>query len=294
MLLKILTCTLFMISGTPAYAQKGLEVLKQTEEVYIPQAEDCAHEDICDLKKVIFRVQSYRMPKASIDDIELYGTKMYLAYQTASIADITKYAIVQFIRGCVYRSELLPGNEVKTSFTIVRQHIDAPDGLILFRHPIWAVDSTDQDPLYSSNPDTPDNRHFFLQWSPQVIKDVPRQQGVLYGEEIPRLPNVYVTNPLLEPATLVSEGVAKNVSLEFETCIFKTVDIPKALRGTQQDFGSPIKCFSWSHNFVYDHIQKVWQEPSGISPVCNRPLTEEEIDRAELLKRWFIYHPRQQ
>jgi len=290
MLLKILTLVLLLISATAVHAQKGLEVLKQTEEVYIPKAEDCARDDICDLKKITFRVQSYRIPATSAEDIELYGTKMYLGYNTASLSDITKYAVVQFIRGCVYRSELLPTNEVNNHFTVMRRHIDTPGGFILFRHPTWIVDSTDQDPLYSSNPDTPDNRHFFLQWSPQVVKGVPRQQGVLYGEKLPLLPNVYVTNSP-EPATLDANGVAKNVSLQFETCVFKTANVSRGMRGNQENFGPPLVCFAWSHNFVYDHTQKVWQEPNGISPVCNRPLTPDERDREELLRRWSVHHP---
>ncbi len=292
MLLKILTCTLLVISGTSAYAQKGLEVLKQTEEVYVPQAEDCARDDICDLKKITFRVQSYRIPATSAEDIELYGTKMYLGYDTASLSDITKYAVVQFIRGCVYYSELLPTNEVINYFTIVRRHIDTPGGFILFRHPTWAVDSNTQDPLFSSDPDISDNRHFFLKWSPGAVNGIPKGQGMLYGEKIPSFPSVYVTNSP-EPATLDANGIAKNVSLQFEMCVFKTANVSREMRGNQENFGPPIKCFSWSHNFSYDHVRKTWKEFQDVSPVCNRPLTPDERDREELLHRWSFHHPYQ-
>jgi hypothetical protein len=261
------------------------------EEVYIQSKEKCIKFDSCDLKQIIFRTNDGSLKRESKDDLDMYWTKMYASYVTSSLAEIEKYAFVQFIRGCVFTSVMLPGGKVETLFNVVRVHGDVPEGKMLFRHPDWVVDSNDEDPVYSSDTSISDNRHFLYQWTlPHGAWNPDLAQGNLYGEKQVTFPQLYVTDRPTS-AVLFSDGSAQNSSLEFRVCLYKTADIPKNGAGSDIDFAQPIKCFEWEQSYVYDHLSQSWTRPHGVVEECRRPLSEEEASVAKTLRDWFRRHP---
>lgn len=280
-----LALALFLSSASFAAPNRVTKTSSFTrEEVYTPSKEECRKSDTCDLKQVIFRVQDIFMPKEDKDDIALYWTKMYASYVTNALSSIEKYAFVQFIRGCVFTSEMLPGGEVVTHLNVIRRHMDTPEEPTLFRHLDWVIDSEDADPVYSSGPGLSGNRHFFLQWTtPPGDWDPDLAQGNLYGEERPKLPQVYVTDfPM--PARHDPDGSVRNSSLEFRVCLYKTADVPLATRGSDINFAAPIRCFEWNQSFVYNHEKNSWERPTGVVAECKRPFTKEEEKQLEALK----------
>lgn len=283
---------LLWVTVCAAAPAQGVMATKFTrEEVYVQSAEECAKFDSCDLKQIIFRTKDGTLKRDNSADLDMYWTKMYASYVTSTIAEIEKYAFVQFIRGCVFSSARLPDGKLDTYFGVVRPHMDVPEGLMLFQHLDWVVDSNDEDPVYSSDASSSDDRHFLYQWTvPHGAWDPDLVQGNLYGEKKPTFPQLYVTD-LPASAVLFPDGRAQNSSLEFRMCLYKTADIPKKAAGSNVDFAQPIKCFEWEQSYVYDHEAKSWTRPRGVVPECQRPLSEEEATAAKILSEWFKHHP---
>jgi hypothetical protein len=270
----------FWICAELAFAAKPpIQAIDSRNVVIMHDRTECKKNDTCDLLKMDFRVRQYRIPPEDVDDSEFLGTVLYASYETDRVETLPKYAFVQFIRGCVYRSWKENGGTVATHFSVARRYMDVPNNkFITFCHRDWMIDANQSDPIYSSEPSESPNRHYFLQWSDIPGKwDSNASDGHLFGEEVPKYPRGYVTDYPMQAYNL--RGVANNVSLEFRMCLYKTADVPPVLEGKDVNFAKPIYCFDWSHNFVYNHDKDVFERPSVISPVCARPFTPEETER---------------
>src|SRR4051812_45927274 len=68
----------------------------------------CAQNGTCDLLGFNLRVEDYRVTIPS-QGILAYGTRMVSSYRTSTLADLESYGIVQFIKGCVFHSEMAGG-----------------------------------------------------------------------------------------------------------------------------------------------------------------------------------------
>lgn len=276
---------LAVVSALPAIPSETKRTPGYTrEEIYTPPKEECEKFDICDLKLVILRTQDEVVSKIDEGGIDIYGTKMYASYVTDALSGIEKYAFVQFIRGCQFVSQLLPSGEVENYPNILRPYMDTPEGLALFRHPDWAIDSEHADPIQSSDPSLSDNRHFLLQWTtPPGAWNPDISQGNLYGEKRPKFPRVYVTDSPFS-AVRYPDELVRNSSLEFRICLYKTADVPRVTSGNNIGFAVPIKCFEWDQSFVYNYGKKSWERPVGVVAECKRPLTKEEEAQSEVFK----------
>lgn len=253
------------------------DVVKR-EPDYIPSPSECKKFDICDLKRVIFRkAEVYSPPIEEVVGEEVYQTTVYAGYVTESIGAIPKYLFVQFVRGCQFVSRKFPDGEVWTGFNILRKHMDAPEGLVPFLHTEWTIDSVDSDPALSSNQPESSDRHYFLQWTQKPeIWNHDLSQGNLYGEIKPKVPHVFVTD-FPTPALRDVDGWVWNSSLEFRTCLYKASDVPSRTKSDNVDFATPIVCYAWSQQYVYNHQSLAWERPTAIVEECKRPLREEEL-----------------
>ncbi|HEY9585086.1 MAG TPA: hypothetical protein VJJ02_00640 [Candidatus Paceibacterota bacterium] len=290
----LLVSLLLVIWSSVLFAAKKQEKVPSyaREEVYVPSKENCEERDTCDLEKVVFRLKEVYLPKEGKYDIELGWTRMYASYVTTSVGKIEKYLFVQFIRGSIFTSEMLPEGKVVKHFSVVRRHIDTPEGKILFRHPDWVVDKDrGPDPSMSADSTNPGDRHFFLEWSnTPAVWDSDRSQGNLYGEKKPTFPQVYVTDSP-EAAAVFPTGIVRNTSLEFRTCLYRAIDVPLSVPKGSINFAVPIKCFEWAQSFVYDHAKQSWDHPVGVIDEYRRPLTPEEEAVVKILSTWLKDHP---
>jgi hypothetical protein len=270
-----------MMSIAGADAAESRIVLDKKEQSFVPDAKTCAEKDLCDLKSVVFRVEHMRSPAENKDDIEIYGTDLYASYETRSLETLPKYAFVQFIRGCVYRSLLGIDGKIETHFSIVRQYMG--NGRYPFRHLDWSLDSVDRDPVYASEPSVPEERHYFSEWLEPSKQWKPGSAGNYYGEKKPYFPKLYVTDNA--PLAYVFSGVAQNVSFEFRMCLYKTTDIPRSTRPDELNFAQPIVCYDWKSSNIYDHAQETFDHPNGVVGVCQRPFTPDEEKRNRFLRK---------
>jgi hypothetical protein len=174
---------------------------------------------------------------------------------------LEKYAIVQFIKGCVFYSSKNGEGEINrnVSDTVPSFGEDIP---LCF--PRWVIDSQDTDPVYNSDPEY--GRFYLLRWNKPGSYD--RRTQKYYGAEKPKLPVVYMAD--YPSGAFVAETGVKNTALEFNTCIYRASDVPAETRRDVIHFAKPITCFEWQNVYVYDfdegrfqtHLAGVpwWQE----------------------------------
>ncbi len=203
---------------------------------------------------------------------------------------IRDYAVVQFIRGCVYNVDYnMKTKSVDPYFGTVRD-LRGKDGE-LFIHPTWAVDSIELDPLYAAYDATDRLGHYLIPtpalklsndmkgfnkdltyfdstWSKTYLKDY-------------RLPTTIITtgdSPSIGGAIIdKSAGTIDimNTSLEFQTCVYHTKDIPTVgdpkFPGTSESEGGPIVCFNWEDKNNFNPKTMKFDEHAfdGIDPFCS-------------------------
>jgi len=278
--LGLLVLTLVISFFNTALAD-GIDVIEKSEEEYVYADAGCEQTDTCGLRSVIFRTEKYHMPPDPRDGSvgDFFGTAFYASIVTDTLEDLRNYAFVQFIRGCVFRSERLPSGVTEETFSVVRPYMD--DGMALFRHDGWMIDSNEVDPIYSSAPSESSDRHYYAQWNEDPA-EWKLLRGKLFGEEKPTHPRIYVDDHPMQ--AFVLGDVANNVSLEFSMCLFRTKDVPRKAAGNDIAFAAPLVCGEWEHKFIYDHTAGRFTRPKEMHPTCNRPLTPEDEARDRYIR----------
>ncbi len=265
------------VSPLEAKARKQSTVptvsLGRSETIFLNPASECAVNGTCDLKQVIFRKVDYISPHdpSDPDDVLILGSKIFLGFQTESLDTLTNYLPVQVERGCMWYSHPGPDGKLVTEFGIVKSYMGKWQVPHVYRD--WTVDSTDTDPAYGSRGD---DRSYSLEWSPKIPTWIPDGQGNLFGEEKPTVPFLYTKD---EPGPAVyAFGLkqARNMSLEFKTCLFRREDVPLISNGYDIALEKAVVCFSWDSKFVFDHAKLRFVRQQEIHPECQRPLSEHE------------------
>lgn len=231
-----------------------VKVLDSERRVFINS--ECRANNTCDLDTFSITVENYMV---IVDGEPHYGTRLFAEYETTSVDALTRYGFVSFLRGCKFDS-------YKTGEGIIREkniHKWQFDNPVPFVFPEWTIDSIDRDPLYWSAPI--ENRHTFYLWN-EVPKSYKRATEKMYGVETPKTSRLYVTD---RPGTsFLYEGWARNTSLEFKICIFKTGDVPRKSLEDNVDFAAPIHCFFWKSSFIYNHDIGQFEKKESIDPFC--------------------------
>lgn len=291
--LCVLACGFFLadpVRASPASFSDGVTI-DESVQIFVPDPTTCAKTDTCDLKQVKLHVRHFRMPQGTVessatdkDHTDYYGTMMYASFETDSVEKLEKYSFAQFLRGCAFFSELNPDGTLLEYFGVMRPYFHG--FMTLMRHPKWSIDSWTKDPLYASDPTFSDNRHYFFEWhDPPEAKWREGYQGNLYGEALPTIPVLYITD-MPSAARIGPTPRAANASLEFRTCLYKTAEVPTEVKNEHDTaFAEPITCFEWKDNFVYNHDLKKFERPDAIAPVCLRPLTPREVETEKSLNK---------
>ena len=204
---------------------------------------DCFKNNTCNLKEFTLFLRKYEV-WFSDDDNPAYGTAIIVEYETASVADIEKYAIVQFIRGCVYDNKMDEFGNIVEANEVNISHLG---NMKIFCFREWVLDSFDLDPVYNSSPEK--GRFYFLRWN-SVKGSHKKETETYYGVMRPKYPIVYLSD--ITGVAFRSNLSARNVSLEFKTCIFKDRDVPLIFMENVLNFVDPIKCFNWGSSYIYN------------------------------------------
>lgn len=220
---------------------------------------DCEMSDSCSLKEFNVQVSDYVVTSAGEKS---YGTNAYISYETDSIDTIEDYAIVQFIRGCVYNEIENENGALEKRKGIARKFFGSYQKFI---HPEWVIDSIDEDPIYNSS-EVRESRHDYYRWNedPQSYGD-DNEHYVL--QKYPTHPKVYVSD--LPSSSFFSHDSAKNTNLEFQTCIYKTSEIPRKLEPSDVNFAEPLHCIEWKTSNVYNFKEKKYVQDRSIEESCS-------------------------
>ncbi len=230
----------------------------------------------------------YYKPDPSNGDYEggyNYGTAMFAEYQTPKKSVIEKYGIVQFIRGCHY------GITKKNETYYFARYLFGER--VSFQHKDWVIDSVDTDPMYSNTPQfngDPDpqypvpvgdpsydwgTRHGLYYWNKNPGFYDQKTEVLYYRDKNIVSPRLYIMD---HPGTaFYMNGDAKNISLEFRTCLYRIEDIPLKTTASDMDQKKALKCFSWASSYIYNPQTKAYESPQGISPVCLKNKLEKAL-----------------
>lgn len=243
-----------MLAG-PLWASGGeFTILNRTTSVF--ENKNCKANATCDLKKIRYVTEDYRI---GMSNGYHYGTRLFARYETNSPSTLEDYVFVQFLKGCTYETRVRNG-VVVSSYNGVWRHFGDIRGAKETR---WIIDSIDTDPAYFSMPDKA--RHYAYRWN-AVPGSFAERTRRFYGLEKPKLPQLYVVD---RPSTVFyTDGVARNISLKFKMCLYKTHDVPLRVASHELDFAKPVSCFSWDSSFVYNHDAGKYEQHDEIVPAC--------------------------
>jgi hypothetical protein len=218
-----------------------VHTLSETKRVFLNS--DCRATDTCDLKRFALTSLVHEIWFSDDPNYPTHGNGAIMEYETDSVAAIEKYAIVQFVKGCVFYSAKNRQGMITKN---VNYGVSSFGENIPLCFPEWVIDSQDTDPAYNSDPEY--GRFYLLRWNEPGSHDERTQR--YYGAEKPKNPIVYVAD-YPAGAYVTATGV-KNAALQFRTCIYKARDVPAATRRDDINFAKPITCFEWQNVYVYD------------------------------------------
>src|SRR6266702_3934273 len=85
------------------FTEKGhVHTLSKTEQLFLNP--DCRSTDTCDLKRFTLTTSVYEVWFSDDPKYATYGNGVIMEYETDSVEALEKYAIVQFVKGCVFDS----------------------------------------------------------------------------------------------------------------------------------------------------------------------------------------------
>lgn len=243
------------------FTGKGhVHTLSESRQVFLNS--DCLSTDSCDLKRFTL-VTSVQETWFSDDPHHpTFGNSAIFEYETDSVAALENYAIVQFKRGCVFYSSRDGNGRIKRELGDIVLSFGEQ---VSFCFPRWVIDSQDEDPAYNSDPDR--GRFHFLRWNGRGSHDHRTQK--YYGAEKPQIPILYMAD--YPSGAFVTATGAKNVALEFNTCIFKAEDVPVRTRRDDLTFATPLACFEWQNVYVYDFDKAIFQTDLAYAPSWEEP-----------------------
>ncbi len=243
----------------PLSLQLSAAVYKTVQIDKTYENDSCQQSDSCDLKSFRVRVEDSKVVSSSFGTN--YTTGSFTEYQTSNVDTLTKYAVVQFIKGCQFYST----PDGRKFGGISREFFNE---IVPFKHPQWVIDSVDRDPIYNSATEFGDNRHAYYRWN-EVLGSFKKETEHYFVQQTPVRPILYVLD---RPGTAFYDDHeykdAKNISLQFKTCIYKTADVPKETTPDDLNFAKAIKCFDWKSSFVFNHKKKVYESPNKIDEYC--------------------------
>ncbi len=243
-LVKAFFQALVLLAPVLSFAQ----VIRAPVREQVFKNENCEATDSCDLKEFKIGINEYQVRfKVGTS----YGTDAKVSYRTDKVETLEKYAIVQYIRGCKFHTMKMPDQSIAI-FGMVRE---AFGGKIPFYHKEWDVDTIDEDPIYNSGP--VDKRHGYYRWDKDGEKEY-------YITEKPKEPSLYVTDLPGTASMANPDDISSNISLEFQTCIYKTADLPLSVKENGGVLPGALKCFEWNSSYIYDHETAKFSSPKGL------------------------------
>jgi len=220
----------------------------------------CKLTDTCDLKEASFEFSDYKVFGSKIG--LNFGSRLFSSYKTKKVSQLQNYVFVQFIQGCVFKSD---GN--KKYINNVRKFYG---NTIQFKHRDIVIDSVDTDPVYNSAQDEKLPRHFFYRWNTKR-NSYNINSEKLFGTDKPTKARLYIVDHPGGVANAQKYGdiiETRNLSFKLKTCLYKNSDVPEYLAPEAIDIKNPIVCYDWQSSYIFNHDKKLFESKSEIAPAC--------------------------
>lgn len=240
---------------------------------------DCRSTDTCDLKRFTLTTSVYEFWFSDDPIHPTYGNGAIMEYETDSVDALEKYAIVQFVKGCVFDSSRNGDGKIIRN---VSYNVPSFGEEIPFCFPEWVIDSQDTDPVYNSDPEY--GRFYLLRWNKTGSYEYPNHK--YYGVEKPKIPVVYMTD--YPTGAFVRAAAVRNAALEFKTCIYRASDVPKKTRRDDVNFAKPLTCFEWQNVYVYDFYKGKFEANWADVPKPEEPYLRMQVYVLAILVTLFI------
>ena len=200
-------------------------------------------------------------------------TSMAAVIETTKPECIRKYAVVQWLKGCV-TDQVFRKSTGELSPKYFGTSRESRGKVIAFNHPHWEVDTLDVDPMYQNNEEKGDRLDWYyvtkrplklnndLQTliSNDLILDNSKNFSFLQylTKKIPK--QTFITDMPTMASTFTQKAydtmTVTTPSLEFQVCVYETKDIPltgnPAVPGTAPELGGPLQCYYWDHKFNFN------------------------------------------
>ncbi len=248
---------LLLLALSPA-AWSQAEIVAQHRLTHENGLFACARNGSCDLQGAELTVTEHRFSYPGSEDNPTFRTSMELRYQTRTVEDLRKFAVVQFIRGCHYATERMPDGTISKHIGRQREFFGAREP---FRHRDWVVDSVDVDPMFNNM--TPGDQ----------AQHGPDRHGLYRVDGGGFAYQTQPTTPFLAVRDLPS-GVSRSflgeeaVSLEFKACLFMTQDVPVEATPTQLRPEEALFCLNWQSKWSYDYEAGEYKRREEMDPFC--------------------------
>lgn len=228
---------------------------------------DCASREICDLVSMHARIEKYRWTFS--DGSHGLSTRMYADWTTRDLASLTNFALVQYIRGCVWNETRNRDGTIASHYEVFRRHFGQN---IVFFHRDWEIDSANTDPAYGSiSIEAPDldakmRRFALTQWRDIDDESFPEIVEHLYAESLPPTPTLFVTD--YPTGGSYFHGSVYNASLEFRMCLYRERDVPSVMQPGEKIAAEPIACFEWEKKHRYVWTTGEFVDFQEMAPEC--------------------------
>lgn len=267
---------LLLLLAVPARATYSEVRAKLQQKSFAAPAEDA-----CGLKR--FSVADYETRAVDGPLEKSRVSVMGAVIETTAPSCAKEYGVVQYIRGCVYhvRYDAATGAEKERVFDVARR-LRGPR--VVFSHPVFEVDRTDEDPLYASDPSEADR--LALVYAPKaplrlrddrssLLADMKAFDNpahrVFYADQDKPGSTHFVTDvPEGGVSTLSEDGATLtvvNASLDFRTCVYRVSDVPAAGEPAES---AALHCFPWQSRYHWDMAARdyVTDRFAGVDPFC--------------------------
>lgn len=276
-MIKLFLClsvALIALAPTDArsdFTGKGhVHTLSETQQVFLNP--DCRASDTCDLKRFTLIHLAHEIWFSDDPKHPTHASGAIMEYETDSVAAIEKYAVVQFVKGCVFTSARNRDGEITRD---INYGVSSFGETIPLCFPDWVIDSQDTDPVYNSDPEH--GRFHLLRWNRAGSHDL--RTETYYGEEKPKTPVVYLTD--YPAGAFVTATGVKNTALSFRTCIYKAAEVPRQTLRDHINFARPLGCFEWQNVYVYDFDEGRFLRDWNGLPAVQAPVAR--VDRLPLI-----------
>lgn len=220
---------------------------------------ECSSSGTCDL-------ESFFVKTKSVLSNQRGQTYMSAGFTTTSNQALKKYAIVQFLQGCMYKKR--SGNAEFLSRSYLGQQS------IPFVHPEMSIDSAeDADPIYQSSPRGGQDdgfgyiyprKEYYFTHEPDFNNSSSPQDSYMNNLDNPKVRSLYIS----DVPTFADARDKQISSLNFITCIYKIEDVPQYLDDPRMtSMGEAIKCFEWNHNWKLTSSNRL-QRTTEIDSTC--------------------------